>query len=61
MKRKMEQERISGWKGGTAAQWAAIQAYAQAPPPVTIRAALWQTDKAGANILLNALVFCQRR
>jgi len=29
-----------------AAQWAAIQAYALATSPVTVRAALWQTDTA---------------
>jgi len=44
MKRKMEQDRIPGWKGSTAAQWAAIQAYMLATPPITVRAALWQTD-----------------
>jgi len=46
MKREMEQDRIRGWKGSTAAQWAAIQAYALATPPVTVRAALWETDTA---------------
>jgi len=46
MKRKMEQDRIPGWKGSTAAQWAAIQAYTLATLPVTVRAALWQTDTA---------------
>ena len=46
MKRMMEQDRIPGWKGSTAAQWAAIQVYALATPPVTVRAALWQTDTA---------------
>ena len=40
MKGKMEQDRIPGWKGSTAAQWAAIQAYALATPPVTVRVAL---------------------
>jgi len=46
MKRKMEQDRIPGWKGITAAQWAAILAYALATPPVTVRAAQWQPDTA---------------
>jgi len=46
MKRKMEQDRIPGWKGRPAAQWAAIQAYALVTPPITVRAALWQTDIA---------------
>ena len=44
MKRKMEQERIPGFVGGTADQWAAIQAYALTLPPVAHRAPLWQTN-----------------
>ena len=40
MKRKMEQDRILGWKGSPAVQWAAFQAYALPTPPVTVRAAL---------------------
>jgi len=46
MKSKMDQDRILGWTGSTAAQWAAIQVYALATLPVTVRAALWQTDSA---------------
>jgi len=42
----MEQDTIPGWKGSRAAQWAVIQAYAFATPPVTVRVALWQTDTA---------------
>jgi len=40
MKRKIEQDRIPGWKGSTAAQWTAIQASALATPCVTVKAAL---------------------
>jgi len=46
MKRKMGQDKIPGWKGSTAPQRAAIQAYVLATPPFTGRAALWQTDTA---------------
>ena len=46
MKRKMEQDRIPGWRGSTAAPWAAIQPYALATPAVTVRVALWKTDTA---------------
>lgn len=42
MKRKMEQDRIPGWKQSTAAQWAAIQAHALTVSPISRRAALWQ-------------------
>jgi len=42
----MEHDSILGRKGSRAAQWATIQAYARATPPVTVRAALWQTDTA---------------
>jgi len=44
MKRKMEQERIPGFVGSTANQWAAIQAHALTIPPVPHRAPLWQTN-----------------
>jgi hypothetical protein len=44
MKRKMEQERIPGFVGSTADQWAAIQAHALTIPPVPHRAPLWQTN-----------------
>lgn len=40
----MDPDRILGWKGSTATQWVAIQAYALATPPVTARVALWQRD-----------------
>jgi len=46
MKGKMEQDRILGWRGSTAAQWAAMEVYALGTPPVRVRAALWQTDTA---------------
>jgi len=57
MKRKMKQDRIPGWKGSTAAQWAAIQAYALATPPVTVRAALWRTDTARGEHFTKCLDF----
>jgi len=44
MKRLMEQERIPGFVGSTADQWAAIQAHALTIPPVPHRAPLWQTN-----------------
>jgi len=44
MKRKMEQERIPGFVGRTADQWAAMQAHALTIPPVPHRAPLWQTN-----------------
>ena len=44
MKRKMEQDRIPGFVGSTADQWAAIQAHALTIPPVPHRAPLWQTN-----------------
>ena len=44
MKRKMEQERILGFVGSTADQWAGIQAHALSIPPVPYRAPLWQTN-----------------
>jgi len=53
----MEQDRIPGWKGSTATQWAAIQAYALAPPPVTVRAVLWQTDTARGERFTQCLDF----
>jgi len=46
MEPKIEQDRIPGWKGSTATQWAAIQAYALATLPITVRVAPWQTDTA---------------
>jgi len=42
MKRKMEQDRIPGWKQSTAGQWAAIQAHALTLRPVSQRSGLWQ-------------------
>jgi len=44
MKRKMEQDRIPGWKQSIAAQWAAIQAYAVTLQPVSRRSGLWQAN-----------------
>jgi len=44
MKRKMEQERILGFVGSTAHQWAAILAHALTIPPVPHRAPLGQTN-----------------
>jgi len=40
----MEQDRIPGWKQSTAAQWAAIQAYAITLQPVSRRSGLWQAN-----------------
>jgi len=44
MKRKMVQERIPGFVGSPAHQWAAIQAHALTIPPVLHRAPLGQTN-----------------
>jgi len=44
MKRKMEQDRIPGWKQSTAGQWAAIQAHALTFRPVSQRSGLWQSN-----------------
>ena len=44
MKRKMEQDRIPGWKQSTATQWAAIQGYAITLQPVSRRSGLWQAN-----------------
>jgi len=44
MKRKMEQDRIPGWKQSTAAQWATIQAHALTLWPVSQRSGLWHAD-----------------
>jgi len=44
MKRKMEQERIPGFVGTTADQWAAIQAHPHTIPRGPHRAPLWQTN-----------------
>ena len=44
MKCKMEQDRIPRWKQSTAAQWAAIQAYAITLQPVSRRSGLWQAN-----------------
>jgi len=57
----MEQDRIPGWKGSTAAQWAAIEASAIATPRVTVRAALWQTDTARGERFTECLDFFAKR
>ena len=57
MKCKMEQDRIPGWKGSTAAQWAVIQAYALASLPGRVGAALWQTDTAQGERFTECLEF----
>jgi len=44
MKRKLDQDRIPGWKQSTARQWAAIQAHALTLQPVSQRSGLWQAD-----------------
>jgi len=58
MKCKIEQDRIPGWKGSTAALWAAIQGYALATPPVTVRAVLWQRDTVWGERFTECLDFC---
>jgi len=55
--RKMEQDRIPGQQGSTAAQWAAIQGYALGTPPVKVMAALWQTDTARGERFTKCLDF----
>jgi len=44
MKRKMEQDRIPGWKQSTGGQWAAIEAHALTLHPVSQRSGLWQAN-----------------
>ena len=44
MKRKMEQDRIPGWRQSTAAQWAAIQGHALTLRLVSQRSGLGQAD-----------------
>jgi len=44
MNRKMEQDRIPGWKQSTAGQWAAIQAHALTLRPVSEMSGLWQAN-----------------
>jgi len=44
MKRKMEQDRIRGWKQSTAGQWGAIQALALTLRPVSQGSGLWLTN-----------------
>ena len=44
MKRKMEQDRIPGWKQSTAGQWAAIQPEALTLWPVSQRSGLRQAN-----------------
>jgi len=60
MKCKMEQDRISGWKGSTVPQWAVIQAYALATLPNTLQSGRHsgRQIQPGANVLQNALIFC---
>ena len=44
IKRKMEHDRIPGWKQSTAGQWAAIRAHALTLRPVSQRSGLWQAN-----------------
>jgi len=44
MKRKLDQDRIPGWKQSTARQWAAIQAHALTLRPVSQRSGLSQAN-----------------
>jgi len=44
MKRKMEQDRIPGWKQSTTGQWAAMQAHALTLRPGSQRSELWQAN-----------------
>jgi len=57
MTRRMEQNRSPGWKLSRAAQWAAIQAYAFATPPVKVRAVLWQTNTVQGEHFTKSLDF----
>jgi len=47
MKRKMEQDRTSGWKQSTAGQWAAIRAHALTLRLVSQRLGLWLANNPG--------------
>jgi len=55
MKLKMEQDRIPGWKQSTAAQWAAIHAYAITLQPVSRRSGLWQANNLRGEHLTECL------
>ena len=57
MKRRMEQDRIPGWKQSTATQWAAIQAYAITLQPVSRRSGLWQANNLRAERFTECLDF----
>jgi len=57
MKRKMEQDRIPGWKQSTAAQWSAIQAHALTIRPVSQRSGLWLADNPGGERFTECLDF----
>jgi len=57
MKRKMEQDRIPGWKQSTAAQWSAIQAHALTIRPVSQRSGLWLADNPSGEHFTECLDF----
>jgi len=57
MKFKIEQDRIPGWKQSTAAQWAAIQAYAITLQPVSWWSALWQANNLSGECFTESLDF----
>jgi len=57
MKRKMGQDRITVWKQRTAAQWAAIQAYAITLRPVSRRSGLWHANNLCRERFTECLAF----
>jgi len=57
VKRKMEQDRIPGWKQSTAGQWAAIHAHALTLRPVSQRSGLWQVNNPRGECFTECLDF----
>jgi len=57
MKRKMDQDRITGWKQSTAAQRAAILAYAITLQPTGWRSGLWQANNLSGEHFTECLDF----
>ena len=57
MKRKMQQDKIKGWRLNTVAQWATIQAYSLTLPHVSNRAGLWETNTPHSECFTESLNF----
>jgi len=55
MKRKIEQDRIPGWKQSTVGQWAAIQAHALTRRPVSQSSGLWQANNPSGECFTECL------